>query len=317
MKHLMLIGALTLAVTAHATSFSPYADISINTHWDSKYQDMEPAALDEMSKLSGVKNYHLAFITDAGHCKPAFAGQNDYAIDHQWAKHLTDRLQAAHIQYTLSFGGASGADLSNACSVQALAQAYQQVIDTYHPTKLDFDIENGSADVAKIMTALQSVQNRNPQLGLSFTLPVLPEGLVADGQAIVKAAAAARLQFSVNIMAMDYGPSYTAPMGSYAITAATNLFTFLKSVAPEADDATIWQRIEVTPMIGVNDVATEQFTLADAAVLKQFAREKSLGGLSMWSVMRDMPCADQWASPVCSGRNLQTTPYEFEKNLNS
>ena len=316
MKYLKLAGLFTIALnTAFATPFSPYADISINTHWDSQYQDMEPAPLDEMSKSSGVTNYHLAFITDAGQCTPAFAAQNDLAVAKQWGKHLTDRLQAANIQYTIAFGGASGADLSSACSLANLTQAYQQVIDTYHPSKLDFDIENGSADVQKIMSALQTIQSRNPAMGISFTLPVLPEGLVTEGQNVVKAALAAHLKFSVNIMAMDYGPSYEGPMGNYGIQAAISLFDFLKALQPNLPDASIWQQVEVTPMIGLNDVTTEQFTLKDVDTLKQFAASKSLGGLSIWSVMRDMPCADRWVSPTCSSQNLQTEPYEFEKRF--
>ena len=72
---------------------------------------------------------------------------------------------------------------------------------------------------------------------------------------------------------------------------------------------------EVTPMIGVNDVNTEEFTLADVDTLRIFAAQNNLGGLSMWSITRDQPCADKWAGPTCSGNNLQTMPYEFAKRF--
>jgi hypothetical protein len=42
-------------------------------------------------------------------------------------------------------------------------------------------------------------------------------------------------------------------------------------------------------MIGVNDVRSEVFSTADAQLLEDFARQKSLGMLSMWSIARDNP----------------------------
>ena len=45
----------------------------------------------------------------------------------------------------------------------------------------------------------------------------------------------------------------------------------------------------MTPMIGVNDVSTEVFGLADAQQVEDFARSKGLGMLSMWSLARDTP----------------------------
>ena len=59
----------------------------------------------------------------------------------------------------------------------------------------------------------------------------------------------------------------------------------------------------------------EEFTLTDADILQNFAQQKSIGGLAMWSFARDFPCADKWASPICSGDNLQSVPYEFSKHF--
>lgn len=128
---------------------------------------------------------------------------------------------------------------------------------------------------------------------------------------IVIAAKDAGLNFNVNIMAMDYGPAYSGDMGAYAIQAATNLHQFLQEIYSSKMPQALWKLVEVTPMIGVNDVNSEQFTLKNADQLRQFAQKNQLGGLSMWSVTRDKPCADQWANPICSGNNLQTQDYEF------
>ncbi len=307
----LIISAVT-AAAAQAVEFSPYTDLTINAHWDSQYQDMEPK---DISEDVGVKSFHLAFITDAGHCEPAWGAQSGYSATTGWGSHLTDKLRDKGIHYIVSFGGASGNDLSAACSEADLISSYEQVIKTYKPKGLDFDIENGTANVPKIMKALQQIQAHYPNIKISFTLPILPEGLTYAGEDVVKQAKAAGLNFNVNIMAMDYGPAYNGDMGQYAIQAATSLFNFLKNLYPEKSTAKLWQMIEVTPMIGVNDVSTEKFTLNNVDTLRNFANQNNIGGLSMWSVARDNPCADQWASPVCSGNNLQTQPYEFSQRF--
>src|SRR3990167_231383 len=314
LKNIALILALsTLAVPVLASSFSPYADLTINAHWDSRYQDMEPMDF----TVSGAKSYHLAFITDAGSCLPAWGGQSSYAANKKvaWGSHLTDAMRAKNIDYIISLGGASGNDLSHSCSDKELLNAYEEMIITYLPKGLDFDIENGTANIEKVMRTLQQIQHAHPDLTLRFILPVLPEGLTSEGQQLVKQAKEAHLNYSVNIMAMDYGPAYTNDMGQYAIQAATNLFQFLKTLYPEKSDAALWQMIEVTPMIGVNDVNVEQFTLTNVDTLRNFSKQYNLGGLSMWSVARDKPCADKWASPVCSGNNLQKKDYEFSERF--
>ena len=310
-----LAASVSAADTNSYPPFSPYADLTINAHWDSQYQDMEPMDLVSVSQLSGLTHHHLAFITDAGNCNPAWGGYSGYLVNNEWGKHLTDKLQAHGVAYTIAFGGASGSDLSAACEVPKLVSIYEKVILTYQPEGLDFDIENGSANVISIMTALKQIQTTHSNIRLSFTLPTLPEGLTAEGQEVVQQAKNTGLNYHINIMAMDYGPAYSGDMAQYAEQAATNLFSFLKGLYPEKTDSEIWNMIEITPMIGVNDVSIEQFTLQNADTLRAFANEKQIGGLSYWSVARDNPCADQWASPTCSGNHLQSVSYEFAKHF--
>lgn len=298
------------------TNFSPYADVTINARWSQQYQDMEPMDLAAISAATGVKHYHLAFITDAGACNPAWGAQSTYSVSEGWGSHLTDKMRANGINYVISFGGASSSDISMSCSESQLTQTFEQVLKTYQPEGFDFDIENGTANVTKLISVLKKTQTAHPGLKISFTLPVLPEGLTPAGKDIIQQVKAGGItNYSVNIMAMDYGPAYTKDMGQYAIQAASSLFDFLKSLYPAQSEANIWQMVEVTPMIGVNDVNVEQFTLGNVDTLRDFAGKNQLGGLSMWSVARDNPCADRWASPVCSGNNLQTKPYEFSKRF--
>src|SRR3990167_284862 len=314
---ILVIGCTTFAFASQASAsyFSPYADLTINTHWDAQYQDMEPMDLAAISQLTGINSYHLAFITDSGSCYPAWGGQSSYSVQNSWGSHLTDKMRARSIHYMISFGGANCNDISMACSESQLVSTFEQILKVYQPQGLDFDIENSSTDVTKLLSALKQIQQSHPDLKISFTLPVLPEGLVAEGQKVVNQAKASGLHYSINIMAMDYGPAYDSDMGQYAIQAATNLFAFLKKLYPTQSDSDLWRMIEVTPMIGVNDVTVEQFTLANVDTLRHFAQQNNLGSLSMWSITRDNPCADKWASPICSGNNLQFKPYEFSQHF--
>jgi chitinase len=66
----------------------------------------------------------------------------------------------------------------------------------------------------------------------------------------------------------------------------------------------------LTSMIGVNDVAAETFTLADAAEVRAFAEEKGIAWVSMWSTARDRQCADDSGSAKaatdCGGVTQET-----------
>lgn len=312
----LFLSSNVAATTVTTPIFSPYVDLTLNTHWDSQTQDLQPMDLTTPAKNKGIKGYHLAFITDSGNCQPAWGGQENYSIDKQWGKHQTDLLSNNGVELTVSFGGASNNDISYNCNINQLVNAFSQVVSTYHASALDFDIENGTANIPKLLQALKVVQQQHNKVKLSFTLPVMPEGLTAEGKEILASANSAGLKFNVNIMAMDYGPAYTGDMGDYAIQATINLHQFLQEMFPEKIPQVLWNFIEVTPMIGVNDVNTEQFSLNNADKLQQFAQKHQLGGLAMWSFNRDKPCSDKWSSPICSGNNLQTHDYEFVDHLN-
>lgn len=60
-------------------------------------------------------------------------------------------------------------------------------------------------------------------------------------------------------------------------------------------------RIELTPMIGTNDVADEVFSLADTRTISAYALKNNLTGIHYWSFDRDRDCAKaSWASSTCN-----------------
>ncbi|GGM91304.1 sugar hydrolase [Streptomyces fuscichromogenes] len=293
--------------TTAAAGFAPYVDTSLYPAFD----------LLAAANATGVKNYNLAFVTDGGGCTPKWGGVSDLSSDGVAAQIGSLRARGGDVR--VSFGGASGSELATTCSsADALATAYAKVVDAYKLTKVDFDVEGGALPNATANTnrakAIARLQASHPDLDVSFTLPVMPEGLTQDGVNLLADAKSNGVRISaVNIMAMDYGPSYSGDMGTYAIQAATATQAQIKSVLGLSDSAA-WKTVAVTPMIGVNDVSSEVFKVDDATQLVAFARSKGIGWLSMWSATRDQQCAGgtkPTADATCS--SITQDKYAFAK----
>jgi hypothetical protein len=295
--------------TAAGAGFAPYVDTSLYP------------AFDLLANVSatGVKNYNLAFITDGGGCTPKWGGVSDLGSDGVAAQIGALRAKGGDVR--VSFGGASGSELATTCgSASALATAYGKVVDAYGLTKVDFDIEGGALPNTAANTiraqAIAKLQQQHPTLDVSYTLPVMPEGLTQDGVNLLSNAKSNGVKIStVNIMAMDYGPAYSGDMGTYSEQAATATQAQVKSVLGLSESAS-WKAVAVTPMIGVNDVSSEVFTVEDANQLVSFAKAKGLGGLSMWSAARDKQCpggakpsADATCSSIVQGASAFTKAF--------
>ncbi|MBM9508749.1 cellulose binding domain-containing protein [Actinacidiphila acididurans] len=290
-----------------AGGFAPYVDTSLYPPYD----------LTGAMKGGGVKQFTLAFVLSGGGCTPKWGGVSDLGSDAVAAQ--IGAVRAAGGDVRVSFGGANGTELASACSSAAdLAAAYGKVVDQYRLTRVDFDVEGGALGDTAANTrraqAIAQLQHGHPGLTVSYTLPVMPTGLTQDGIDVLTDAHGNGVDIAaVNIMAMDYGSSYSGDMGQYAIDAATATQAQVKGVLG-LSDAAAWKKIAVTPMIGVNDVSSETFTVADASQLVTFARGKGLAWLSMWSAGRDKQCAggaQSWADPTCS--SIQQSAGAFAK----
>ncbi|MFG3072396.1 cellulose binding domain-containing protein [Streptomyces sp. NPDC048225] len=293
--------------TAAGAGFAPYVDTSLYPAFD----------LLAHSAATGVKEYNLAFVTDGGGCTPKWGGVTDLGGDA--VANQIGALREKGGDVRVSFGGASGSELGTTCtSADALAAAYGKVVDAYGLTKVDFDVEGGALPDTAANTrraqAISALQKKHPGLDVSFTLPVMPEGLTQAGVDLLADAKKNGVDIdAVNIMAMDYGPAYSDDMGTYAVQAATATQAQIKGVLG-LSDADAWQTVAVTPMIGVNDVASEVFEVEDAAQLVEFAKSKGLGGLSMWSATRDKACPGgpkPSADATCS--SVEQEPNAFSK----
>jgi hypothetical protein len=222
----------------------------------------------------------------------------------------------AGVDYIVSTGG-EGAVFT--CGSDAGMEAFIARYASPRLVGIDFDIE--SRQTPDIVDALvrhaAAAQRRHPALRFSFTLATLAaadgsrHGLNAQGRGVLAAIRRHGLtRYTINLMVMDYGPPTAAhcvvapagracDMGASALQAADNL-AVVHGVPVE--------QIALTAMIGVNDVADNDFTLADAELLARHVRERGFAGLHFWALDRDTPCPRpaQGASPLCSG--LETVP---------
>ena len=288
-----------------AKVFAPYIDMGLTADWQ----------LTTIQQQSGIQVFTLGFVVGNGGCTPTWGGvgatvANDTLPNGTTIVSLVQGVRAAGGDVIISFGGASGTELAQGCTtVSTLQAAYQAVLNKYSvnsstPVRLDFDIEGGAttdqASITRRDQALKNLKSANPGLVISYTLPVLPTGLIQSGVNILNSVKTDGLSLDVvNVMAMDYGSANDngGQMGLSAQQAATNTHNQVVAAGLSAT-------IGVTPMIGINDTNTEIFQLSDAQSLLNFANANSyITRLAMWSVARDNGgCAGQgFASPTCSG----------------
>ncbi len=264
----------------------------------------------------GQKYFTLSFITDGGVCEAKWGGVIGLSGNHMISD--VNQLRTMGGDIIVSFGGANGAELAVNCQTAASLQAqYQAVIDKYVLTSVDFDVEgsavlNQAANTRRnqAIASLQAfARSQNRELKVSFTLAVLPTGLDQSGVSLLQNAAASGVEIStVNIMAMDYGAvANPNTMGQNAIDATNATIAQLLTVYPNKTLSERQAMLGITPMIGLNDVVPEVFTIPDANLLFNFARTNNIGRLAMWSMTRDKQCqGSPQVSPVCSGIVQQT-----------
>jgi hypothetical protein len=300
--------------------FSPYKDVTINMNWNTYQMQtaVEGSDIPVVGSGSLVSDYApklpaitLAFAT--GECgSETWGGVSGTEL----ATENVPQLEAAGLDYVISTGGADG---TFTCDSTAGMESF---IATYASPELvgnDFDIVGGptESDIQDLVAAAAGAQAEYPKLQFSFTLATLGAsdgsygGVNSLGNEVVEAVLGSGLSnYVINLMTMDYGSasssvcvvvSGSCEMAQSAIQAVKNL---------EHTYGIPASKIAVTPMIGLNDSTTETFTIADVDTLTAYAADNGLAGLHFWSLDRDTPCSDDYASPTCNSIS-STTPLEY------
>jgi carbohydrate binding protein with CBM5/12 domain len=290
-------GAAAAAAAWPAHYSAPYVDISLYPTFN----------LSQSAQAAGSRYYTLAFVLDVGGA--CTAGWSNYtALDAGFMQDDIAGLRAMGGDVAISVGGANGTEPAASCTSPAALQAqYQRIVSTYQLTHLDFDVEGGAlADTATVdrrNKAIAGLEAANPNLKVSYTLPVLPSALTQDGINLLHNAVANGVRVDVvNMMTMDYG-SPNSDMGGAATSAATALVGQLGGIFTGKSNAQLWSMVGITPMIGQNDSQGEIFNAGDAQNVISFATSHGVTELSFWSAGRDNGgCPGQtYASPSCSG----------------
>jgi hypothetical protein len=287
--------------------FAPYIDMGL----------VSSENLPTIQRNSQIKIFTLAFVLSPGDCSAAWQGvgsiENDMLPNGRTILSLVQLLRARGGDVIISFGGANGDEPALHCPDPAsLAAVYQSVIDRYEAKALDFDIEGDKildqTSIQRRNLALVALRAANPSLTISYTLPVLPSGLNANGLGVLTRAK--RDGFNpdvINVLAMNYGASVdnSGQMGRDALMATSN-------TALQVNAAGLTSGIGVIPMIGVNDVPSEVFTLADARLLAAFVASNTyIARLSMWSISRDNGSCAGSAAAVATCSGIAQSPYAF------
>jgi chitinase len=217
-------------------------------------------------------------------------------------------LTSAGIKYILSTGGAAG---SFRCDSDSGFATFINRWVSPNLIGIDFDIETGQSptDILNLVRRIPAAHARHPGLRFSLTIATLantepgeslnPTG-VATVQAVKSVFSTLPSYVTINLMTMNYGaPSPfvcvvrngACDMGQSAIQAVRNLST---------RHGIAFGNIEITPMIGGNDVQSNVFRLPDVDTVGAFARQSRIAGVHYWSYDRDVDCPPGSASPICN-----------------
>ncbi|GAA1768756.1 hypothetical protein [Luedemannella helvata] len=276
--------------------------------------DLVGRALD----ASGARDLILAFVLDAGGCRPAWQGDPARPVGADAAVTATiDSVRRRGGDVAVSFGGAAGTELGAGCaSERALADAYQKVVEAYDLTRidLDYEVDDLAVGIGRRMRAVRLLLDRaraaHRPLRISLTLPVARTGLPPEAVGALKAALDAGVRPDiVNLMAFNLGAGTTTADIRGAVEAASGQVKGLTG----GTDADVYARLGLQLMIGHADLRGEELSPAQARSLVDYARSRRLGWVSFWSLNRDRACPTpalaQWAVATCSG--VAQRPYEF------
>jgi chitinase len=281
----VLAAAVLLAAALGAAPSSMAAGGAFPAHYAAPYLEMTSSSVGDMAadmSATGTRFYTLAFFIPSGGCTPVWEAGGALG---DFASQITS-LQNAGGNVIISFGGAAGGELAQTCTnVSSLQAAYASVVNTYHVTRLDFDIEGGplddTASNARRDQALAALQAANPAVQVDFTLPVAPNGLLSNATALLNDARSKGVKVSVvNIMTMDFGNGQNALADAQSAANATaGQLASLYGISSTA----AWNMLGLTPIAGQND-DNEFFSQTDAQTLETFAASKGVAELSFWEV---------------------------------
>jgi chitinase len=245
--------------------------------------------LGTVMSATGAKAFDLGFVLAGNGCSPAWNGPAPVSSDTQVAS-VINEVRSDGGDVIASMGGYNGTKLGAVCgSASATAAAYQQVISTYGLHAFDFDLEEPEIEntgaIANELGAAQILQQNNPGLFVSVTIPAIATGANYFGQQLI--AEAKSLNFTPDdftIMPFDGGFN-----GASSQIAALQGFNSQLMSAYGWTSAQAYQHEGFSGMNGRTDSA-EYFYQSDFQSVLSFAESNGMSRFTFWSVGRDRQC---------------------------
>ena len=271
-----------------------------------------PPAPSTVMSATGVKWFTMAFINSGGGCTPAWDGVRPLTggVDAQ----AIAQIRAAGGDIIASFGGWSGNKLGPNCATpEALASAYQQVINAFNLKAIDVDIENtdefeNEVVQDRILTALRIVKQNNPNVKTIITFGTTTTGPNWWGTRLINRAAALGANIDVFTI-MPFGFGGHANMYQNTVNAAEGLKNALKA-AFGWDDSTAYRHMGISGMNGLSD-QQELTSTTTWRQIRDWAAARHLARFTFWSVNRDRPCPGGGVRSDCSG--IDQPNWEFTR----
>ena len=114
-------------------------------------------------------------------------------------------------------------------------------------------------------------------------------------------------------MCMNFGSWWAPPGKPYVEYIKSCASAVIGQLSPLGQSAAL---VGVTPMIGVNDLETEIFTLSDAQTLVKWANgEPKIGFISSWSLNRDIKYPSGGDISLDQSSHVNQNQYDFTRNL--
>ncbi|MFI7069831.1 carbohydrate-binding protein [Micromonospora sediminicola] len=259
----------------------------------------------------GVRAFTVAFVLANG-CNPVWDGEGGLTggVHESWI----NQAKAAGATIVPSIGGWQGNKLGPNCATpEALAGAYQKVINTFGLKAIDIDIENydefENYTVAdRIVSALGIIKRNNPGVTTILTFGTTTTGPNVHGVRLINQARALNANVDVfTIMPFDFGGG--ADMYTSTRNAAEGLKNQLKSTFGW-NDQTAYAHMGISGMNGLSD-QQEVTTPETWTRIRDYARSNGLARFTFWAVNRDRGCAGGGVVSNCSG--IAQSDWEFSR----
>ena len=260
-----------------------------------------PPAPSTVVNATGIKAFTMAFVLANG-CNPVWDGEGGLTGGVH-ASYIS-QIKAAGADVVPSIGGWSGNKLGPNCgSVDALAGAYQKVINAFGLKAIDIDIENtdefeNTVVADRIVGALKVIKQNNPSVKTIVTFGTTPTGPSYYGTRLVQQAKALGANIDIfTQMPFDFGGG--SDMYGATVGASEGLKNLLKTTFGYTD-AQAYSHMGISGMNGLSD--QQELTSVDTWTrIRDYAKGKGLARFTYWAVNRDRGCAGGGVVSNCSG----------------